>query len=317
MWHRGRRFGSLRLISMKLAKPSLLEDTVSPERELAAASSAGLNLCMPGILFSLGVALIPLGFWSGVSLMTVSVIWFCWLLHHGWGGRGHRRRKYAIAAAILVYLTILYTIWVPASVYPFIDRDIANYEVGRDIYGIKWQENFSELSVVIPKNRLQDFTNFNMLVTTDKMIAGVGMHAGASSCAYDQWFPVTVSPTYFDLFGQERPLAKPLLRTVRSQPVPVYYIHCERLAAMSDLDLRFAIVDGPLSKEKVLPEWAKLWISVAAGYRGVLWSLEKCFVDKCSGIPAAPGGNFAPSTDLALSFEGPLPSGAASRRNSW
>ena len=325
---------------MKLANPSLPEDTASaPQRGLAVAASVGLNPWIPGIAFSLGVATIPLGFWSGVALMTVSVIWFFWLFHRGSGLPGHGQRKFAAAASILIYLAILYTIWVPASIYPFIDRDVGNYEVGRDIYGLKWQDNFSELSIVIPKNRLNDFTNLNMLVRTDKMIAGIGMHAGASSCGYDQWFPVTVSPMYFNLFGLERPVAKPSLKPGKSQPNPVYYIHCERLSAMSDLDIRLAIVDGPLSKEKVLPEWAKLWISVGAGYREVLWSIEKCFVDRCRGIPSGPAGNLESSNDLAWSVDGSPPgankergetgnlllatalsgtsSGAASRRNSW
>jgi hypothetical protein len=49
-------------------------------------------------------------------------------------------------------------------------------------------------------------------------------------------------------------------------------------------------------KTKAQPGWAKMWISLDAGYRRTGWTIEQCFIkEKCAQMPT-----FHPRSALAL-----------------
>jgi hypothetical protein len=103
-------------------------------------TSAGLGLWIPGVAFPLGFAMILLNFWGGVAIMSLSLPVFWWLLRRVFPSGENIIYIGGVIASLLVFAAVLRIIWVSVSIDALLLHDPANYPIGMEIYGIKWEK---------------------------------------------------------------------------------------------------------------------------------------------------------------------------------
>jgi hypothetical protein len=81
---------------------------------------------------------------------------------------------------------MIWAIWVPNSIALDLDSTSGNYSIDTDIYGIKWQLNYTELTVILDNRSDNDLTNIDIKLRTDLTIVSVAVAPGINSCTSGQ-----------------------------------------------------------------------------------------------------------------------------------
>jgi hypothetical protein len=118
-----------------------------------------------------GFAMIPLNFWVGMAISAIAEVLLLVALFILI--EKHNVRALSLAAAITSYVIIVWALWVPNSMTPLLAPSLGNYRKDEEIYGIKWQPNFSEITLVLDNNGDNDLTNLDIYVRTERV-----MHEG-------------------------------------------------------------------------------------------------------------------------------------------
>jgi hypothetical protein len=254
----------------------------------AATQSAIVGLGIPGLAFGLGFAMIPLNFWAGVALMGGSLPIFWWLLFRVF----HRNEKIKLYSGIILSLTIssalFWAIWVPASISPLLASERGNYSKGTMIFGIPWQEFYSELIAAIVNDTDYDFTNIDIYLRTDLTIADLGIPRGINSCTYEPYTPFFMAGGIIGAKNKNGETTDvPMLDKNKPIAANIYHVRCERISAHSEIEIRGAIEEKPIeSTVKRQPKWAKIWVNLSAEYRSVHYTFQQCFLKPCGDIPS-------------------------------
>jgi hypothetical protein len=254
----------------------------------ARPSPRDLVLCILGVVVGVGVAMITINFWVGVVISTISALLFLGAVY--WLIGNKLFRLMGIVSALAVYFMIYKAIFIPASVTVSASTKPGNYVSGSDVYGIKWRDDFYDVTATIVNSSNTDMRDLDLLVATDQLIAGAGIAPGINSCSSEAETPngfigeMTVSntgkngnSTDIPALEKDKPLASSL-----------YRVRCERLSAASYVTIKFPILrhDWPEGGSKQQqPQWVVLWVSLTSGYRPVQWKVSQCFVASCADIP--------------------------------
>jgi hypothetical protein len=272
-------------ISAAPAKPP--GTTVVSPASPARPSPRDLVLCILGVIVGVGVAMITINFWVGVVISTISALLFLGAVY--WLIANKLFRWTGIVCALAVYFMIYQAIFIPASVTVSASTKPGNYVSGSDVYGIKWRDDFYDVTATIANSSNTDMRDLDLFVATDQLIAGAGIAPGINSCSSEAETPdefigeMTLSntgkngnSTDIPALGKDKPLASSL-----------YRVRCERLSAASYVTMKFPILrhDWPEGGPKQQPQWVVLWVSLTSGYRPVHWKVSQCFVGSCNDIP--------------------------------
>jgi hypothetical protein len=162
-------------------RPTLRPASSSKQQPPRFPYSRDLALCILPLLVGIGIAMIPLNFWVGVSISTIAAILFVIVLIVLI--RSKAIMYVSIAVAIALYCVVIWAIYVPASVRVTLDEKPGNYTANADIFGIKWRENYYEADIILTNRSNADMLNLDLEVTTDLLIAGVGFGPGINNCS--------------------------------------------------------------------------------------------------------------------------------------
>jgi hypothetical protein len=172
-------------------KPTTPSTPKSPVGSGGLSQRESLPLAILGIVVGVGFAMIPLNFWVGIAISAISELLLLIALFILVQNR--RIRMLSIASAIIAYSVIVFALWVPNSIAPLLASDPGNYPKDTEIYGIKWQLNFSELTLVLDNRSDNDLTNLDIYVRTDLTIVAVGMAPGINTCSSEPYMPVAIA----------------------------------------------------------------------------------------------------------------------------
>jgi hypothetical protein len=261
---------------------------VPPPRTPPPFQSASAAIGIPLALFALGAGLISQSFSGAVILMTISLPLFWVMLYRAYGTNEHYKRHIGIVASLVIYGLMIWWIWVPNSLVASLAYDPGNYEKDQDIYGIKWQPNFSELILFLHNSSDNDLTNIYIYVRADLAIRAAGFAPGINVCAGEPYMPELLGAQINSLSGGHD---IPLLKGKDSYG-NAYKISCERLSGTETVEVRFAIFgNDPLDTRKHKPAWAKIWVDLMAGYRHTsVVPYSECFIKPCYNIPDTKDG---------------------------
>ena len=283
---RGRKQTSARA---NAPRPTLSLSLPQPSPKTAPFQSAMAALSIPGLLFALGAGLISQTFWGALILMTASIPLFWYMLYRAYGPDQRHKRYIGVAASLLMYGLMFWWIWVPYAVSVYVFPTPGNYADDKDVYGIKWKPNFSELVLILDNSKGEnDFTQISMAVRTDLIISGFGVAPGIDTCSGERDMrndPLTLS---LDPANRNAP-SEPILKNAMNG-ASVYRLKCERLSAGSRIEIRFPI-EHPANSGRHQPSWVNIWFHLNAGQRPIRFLHPVCFVNSCR-IPDTVDGRF-------------------------
>jgi hypothetical protein len=266
-----------------------VKDNPRPPSSGASAQQAFLVLGIPALGFGLGFAMIQINFWVGIGLMTLFVPLFWWLISRAFTEQEWIKRLVGVAGSIVIFGVILWAVWVPASVHFAFGNESVDHPSGSEINGIKWREDFSQLTVLIYNYGSADLRNLDIYITTDLLIAGAGIGPGLNTCSAEA-VPAnmtigSMATIYTDSSGNiiEIPWTDQNKKIASS----LYRIKCDGLASKSKIEIKLPILvkDWTRGEPKRQVRWAVLWVSYSAGYRPVHMTQSKCFTSPCNDMP--------------------------------
>jgi hypothetical protein len=163
-----------------------------------------------------------------------------------------------------------------------------NFIDGTNIYGIEWKNNYSELSIIITNDTNVNYTDLDIYIRTDMMIAAGGIAPGVNQCFTEGDIPgLSVAGQRFTVHGMEGgPLEIPLFN-MQVKKSSIYRIRCARTAAKSRIDAEFAIVAGGFDLNpppKIQAKWAKVSMDYDASFRHRPRFFKQCFIDDCGEV---------------------------------
>jgi hypothetical protein len=259
----------------------------SPTKE-TSGREAFLVLGIPSLGLGLGVAMIQINFWVGVALMMISLVLLWWLLWRVFTANQWIKRVIGVIMSIIVSGVILWSIWIPIFIKTVISSSPGYHAPGDDVNGIKWQEAYSEVTVIISNYGEADMLNVDFRIASDLLIAGAGIAPSINNCSSEAVSP-NLANVRFSLTDKKRGETRevPFLDKNRHFASSLYRIRCERLSSNSILEIKLPMLTYHWStgEPKRQPNWAKLWIDLMAGYRPVHEAIEQCFAAACYSIP--------------------------------
>jgi hypothetical protein len=257
--------------------------------ETVSIQTVLMNLGVPGIGLGVGLALVTFKFWLAMAFMVGAIILFWWMLLRTFSETQKWQRRGGVFVSLIAGVIIVWAIWVPNSIGVLLVSEPGDYPLDRDIYGIKWKANYSELTLMLDNMSATDLTNVDTYVRTDLMIANVGIAPSINACTSQAWFPAEMTtPKLIGKDAAGNRVSIPALEKNRPITSSIYRIRCDRLLARSSIEIKFAVMQGLFVADKKQPRWAKLWYSLVAGYRPVDGSSAKCFIgeNQCPDMPA-------------------------------
>jgi hypothetical protein len=249
-----------------------------------AAQSAIVRLSIPSLVFGLGFTMIQRNFWAGIALMTVAIPLFWWMIFRVFRTEERYQRLSGVLITSALYLLILWILLVPAPLDVLLFAEPGNYPEGTNIYGIEWKPNFSELGIVLTNDTDIDYTNLDVYLRTDLMIANGGVAPGTNQCSIEADLPgVSIADARLTATDEKgNKFSLPVFD--RSRPIIAtdYRMRCARFAGKSKIDSRFSIVGKDLfSGSHIQPKWGKLSADYDASFRHRSRFFKQCFVANC------------------------------------
>jgi hypothetical protein len=231
--------------------------------------------------------MIPLNFWVGITISGIAELCLLVALFVLIGKVVVR--VLSMVSAIIAYAIIVWSLWVPITIAPLLASGPGNYATDTDVYGIKWQPDFSDLTLLLHNYGDNDLTNLDIIVRTDLTIVTVGMAPGINTCSSEPYMPVPFAAARITaLGGQSTQNEIPLLKGKVS--ANVYRLRCERLSAHSQIEAKLPIVGNKSDTGKHQSTWAKIWVGLMAGYRPSSFDYYECFRKPCHNIPDTKDG---------------------------
>jgi hypothetical protein len=259
----------------------------SPTKETSVREAFQV-LGIPSFGLGLGFAMIQMNFWVGVALMVISLLLIWWLLWRVFTANQRVKRVMGVIISVIVSSVILWSIWIPASIKTVISSSPGYHAPGDDVNGIKWREDYSEVTVIIYNYGETDMLNVDLRIASDLLIAGAGIAPSINNCSSEA-VSRGLANIRFEFTdkksGETREI--PLLDKNRHFASSLYRIRCERLSSNSILQIKLPMLTHNWStgEPKRQPNWAKLWINLMAGNRPIHKAAEQCFAAACYSIP--------------------------------
>ena len=143
---------------------------------------------IPAALYAAGFGLAISGgtyFLPGITIGFVATIIFaasCWVESRAWT---LRERLFPFAGVIFLFGPIAWVTFHPASIKVLFQLRDSNYPRGTKIAGIEWKDDLTDLRVFIRNETADDYSNLDLTIRTDLIIAGIGVHD--SACASTEY----------------------------------------------------------------------------------------------------------------------------------
>jgi hypothetical protein len=230
----------------------------------ASAQQAFLVLGIPSLGFGLGFAMIQINFWVGVGLMVLFLPLFWWLISRVFEEGEPVKRIIGVITSIGIFAGIMWAIWVPASIRVGFDDEPVDHPPGSEIYGIKWREDYSQLTMMLYNYGVTDMRDVDLRIATDLLIAGAGIGPGINACSAEAAAAgkITfgkIATMYTDRSGKT--IEIPWTDQNRRLASSLFRIKCERVASKSKIEIKFPILakDWARGEPKKQVRWAVVW----------------------------------------------------------
>jgi hypothetical protein len=246
-------------------------------------------IAMPFGLFGFGNILLARSYWIGFSVCVFACVFLVALIFVSIEKAVARRIWTALAlAGSAAALWIMYE---PETVTVTMRSGPGDYDEQKNVYGIAWDQDYSELKLNVTNSGDKDVTGLDLLVTTDRSIVAAGVAPGVDGCTSQAATGNLLFTAEINITHKGKHTTIPFNDKGNPVASALYRIKCPRLSAKSVLEIKLATVArDPLEREpKEPPKWAVAWISYSAGARPVYRREEKCFVAPCDKLPAKIG----------------------------
>jgi hypothetical protein len=245
-----------------------------------------IALGIPSLVFGTGfVMMMSTSFWLGVVIAYFGAGWF--LIDWGLVSYKEHTLKRVVVGFFPTALAALIT-WVafrPAPLAIDIYPVDANYEEGSVVAGIKWKSRYSDIRVSLGNGSSTSYTNIEITLRTDQMIAGVGSTNPISQCQSAPDTPnFRVGGVTLTFPTKEGKSSIPVMFTGATQ----YKVICDRIIGGENLELLVAVEPNIIVGQK----WEKhdpAWFVMNTEYDAFIRPngpirKAKCFLDKCYDV---------------------------------
>jgi len=204
-----------------------------------------LAVGFPMAFVAIGASLVmsaPIYFWLGICLATAGVPWlFADLCIYK--PLSIITRLCGIAATLIAGAVIAFMAFRDAPLYMGIHHEILSFESGADANGIKWNDSYSGVMLIVKNTSDWPYSDIEIFIRTNIEIKDIGF--SSSNCGGHAWAPFGVSISIMNQkTGKNVALPKPGGTTFK--------INCDKLLNHEKLEI-LAAVTGPKPADK--PQW--------------------------------------------------------------
>lgn len=260
-----RRF--IRLIEKKIQE-------TSPQSPIKYIRAVGLA----GLLIGVGMTLASEYYWAAISFVLLGLVCIAVDVYfESWNK--HWKMVGWLLLAGLASPIVWQSFFAKDLLVVDLSSDLANYKNGESIGGLSWRKNYSELRVTFLNRSGHNYSDFDMLIKSDLMVAKAGLVDPPATCSLRMYQPNGL----IDFRWVTQDDKENVTSTDPASPVVSdvpYRLHCETLLAHDHAEVIFALVNtksislkdfdkdhlDSIYANKKLPAWA----SVTGGYKW-LW----------------------------------------------
>jgi hypothetical protein len=278
----------------KLEKERERERRLSEAAQVASSAPAQdakgfrawhISLGIPAAFVAIGIGLAVAGgsyFWTGIVLAYAGIAWLLldwWFFSKTLSGR---IRLVGTGGTLVFALVVSWIAFRPAPLEIFSTATDLDYTDGSDVFGIKWNDLYSDLRTNITNTSSDQYTDLEIFIRTDLQIRDMAF-LGRLQCSHNVWLPVQISATGLKAKDSEgKTVAVPLNLTTGT----IFRIFCDKLLPSERIEIVSAIV--PIKgKDRKKPVWVYTKINYNAYGRARAKEFTQCFIAKCT-IPDLP-----------------------------
>jgi hypothetical protein len=242
-----------------------------------------LGLAFPLALYGVGFAMMlasPDLFWFGVcaSLFACLVACAIWTILSWYNAPAIRIVGYI--PSIILSAPILWLVLRPVSLTIQALFDPNRYSQGENVNGIKWKDEFSEVTAIINNNTALRFDNVTIWLRTDRLIERIYIEPDLNDCHASMGSPFIefMSPTR-SRSGHTEPIDL-------TDALSTYYtIQCNVFDSGSEVRVHLATVgEGAIYQP---PTWASASVTYEAGLQKRERFTPICLKGDCERLPTS------------------------------
>jgi hypothetical protein len=262
------------------------QDSVSRKQPTPRTLTTALGLGLPFGTYAIGMGLVTSNsyFWVGIIVAYIGAVWFARDWYFSWKEARTLERSlvflFPIGAAALVTWIALR----PAPLDIYSVSEDGNYPEGTEIYGIIWNNYYSDMRSVIRNDSSEQYTDLEIFVRTDILIRDIGIDS-RFNCSKEVWKPFDITApllTVTDDKGMSTTI--PIITKNNSAYGTVFRIYCDKLLPNEKIEIASALIPADGRRIRTKPSW----VTIVANYNAIgrmrTKEFGQCFIGNCSNM---------------------------------
>lgn len=246
-----------------------------------------IALGIPAAFVVIGMSLALAGgayFWPGIYFATAGIVWLLidWCIFSK--SLVFRTRLTGAIGTLIIAGLPCWMAFRPAPLSIFSIADNANYAAGQDIFGIKWNDSYSELRTIISNASSEQYRDVEILVRADLLIREIGSNKGGA-CSFEPYLPGMFigGPSLSSTDAQGRQIKIPTPPNTGN----IFKILCDKIPPLGTIEIVAAVIPTIATpRVRTKPSWAFVQVSYLAFGRPETKTYTQCFIGRCS-MPAS------------------------------